>query len=461
MRHFTWVSVLVLGMVAGCGGGSATCTVGEPGGCGAGLVCELGPEGTGLCAAPLEIHGRVFDLADAMPIEGARVLALDANGVALSVAAITAVDGTYVLPVPTERDADGAPTGDAVVLRVSASGYQTFALAPRIALPIDRDAPVEEGGALVVTNAATDVGLVALASASGTRIEGSVNAADAGGALIIASVGGAEVATALADRDGDFVLFDVPAGAVRVEGYRAGLRILPAEVTTAPPAPSTVVLEVARDGLATVDGSVQIVNAPGGATTSVILVVESTFDPTFARGEAPAGLRAAPVSGGFSIEGVAPGRYVALAAFENDGLVRDPDTSIGGTMIVRFEVPAAGGTVSLGDGFKVTGALEVRSPGADGITVLPASDPTFTWADDSSEDGYEIRVYDALGALVHENTMVPRVTGSSTVSYTWTGATLTPGMVYQFRALSFSTDRDGAHIYLSATEDLRGGFQIE
>jgi hypothetical protein len=453
---------LLLSMGAsGCGGDDGPCEIGELGACEGALVCEVGIDGEGVCAAPLAVTGRVFDLATDAPIAGARVLALDANGVALSTAAITIADGSYTLSVPTERDAEGLPVGDPVVLRVSAAGYQTFALAPRVALPIDRTAPTEVAGVLTVASAATDVGLTARAAIAGGTIEGTIESLDAGGALVVATLAGSRVATALADRDGAFVLFDVPAGVVQLEGYRAGIRILPADATVAPSATTTVVLGVALDGLSTVEGTVQIVNAPGGSSTSVILVVESTFDETFVRGEAPAGLRAAPVSGGFSITGVAPGRYVALAAFENDDLVRDPDTSIGGTEIVHFEVPEASGTVSLGDGFKVTAALAVVSPGADGLTILPLADPTFVWADDSSEDGYEVRVYDALGALVHEDTMVPRVTGSSSVSYTWSGATLTSGMIYQYRALSFSEDRDGAHIYLSATEDLRGIFQIE
>lgn len=450
--------VLALSILSGCGGGDPACTVGSAEGCGAGLVCELGPDGAGLCAAPIELRGRVFDLADGAPIAGARVLALDANGVAQSIAVVTDVAGAFALPVPTARDASGTPIGPAVVLRVSASGYQSFALPPRVALPIDRTAPTDVDGVLVVQSAATEVGLVST-SGSGARIDGAIASPDAGGALVVATAGGALVASALADREGDFVLFDVPPGTVHVEAYRAGIRVVPADVTVAAGATATVVLTTQTDGLSTVEGSVQIVNAPGGSSTSVILVLESTFDETFARGEAPAGMRAAPVSGGFSIPGVPPGRYVALAAFENDGLVRDPDTSIAGTEIVHFEVPAAGGTVSLGDGFKVTEALAVVSPGADGLEVIAAGDPTFVWADDSSEDGYEVRVYDALGALVHEDTMVPRVTGAGNVSYTWSGASLTPGMIYQFRALSFTVDRDGAHVYLSATEDLRGAFQ--
>lgn len=78
---------------------------------------------------------------------------------------------------------------------------------------------------------------------------------------------------------------------------------------------------------------------------------------------------------------------------------------------------------------------------------------------DSSENGYEIRVYNAFGNLVHENTEIDRVTGGDSVSYTWSNATLEQGMVYQFRVISFRDDKD-ARTYISATEDLKGVFQI-
>ncbi|MCB9619938.1 MAG: hypothetical protein H6724_10880 [Sandaracinus sp.] len=148
-----------------------------------------------------------------------------------------------------------------------------------------------------------------------------------------------------------------------------------------------------------------------------------------------------------------PGRYAVLAAFENDGLVRDPDTSIAGTDIVFVDV--AGADVTLDTSFKVTEALAVRSPGAAGVETVGAGDPTFTWADDSSEDGYELVVVDAFGDVVH-TADVGGVSGSADVTYTWSGAALEAGMIYQFRAKSFR--ERAARTYISATEDLRGVF---
>lgn len=450
---------------AGCGdddGNTTACTVGTATGCMAGLVCEQVTGGSPTCFAPIEIHGRVLDIGTSAGIGGATIVALDVNGGARSPVALSAPDGTYELPIPVERDATGAPAHDSVTLRVDASGYQTFPTAPRTALPIDlSSAAPEAAGARVVMNAATDVGLLPLPAGGGRGIiRGEVDFTEPGGVLIVATQGTTAVSSAVSDTDGAFTLFNVPAGETTVNGYRSGIRVDPDMVTATAGEVSGIVLVGHGDGLGTVSGSVNIVNPGMGSSTSVILVVESTFVATAARGEAPAGLRAAPVSGAFSIPDVPPGRYVVLAAFENDFLVRDPDTSIGGTTIQHIEVPAGGGPVTLAESFKVTGSLDIVSPGAMGVEAISTMSPMFVWRDDSSEDGYEVRVFDAFGTMVHENTMVPSVSGGSNVTYTWTGATLQSGMIYQFRALSFrNRGGGGGRTYISATEDLKGVFQ--
>ena len=66
-----------------------------------------------------------------------------------------------------------------------------------------------------------------------------------------------------------------------------------------------------------------------------------------------------------------------LAAFENDGNVRDPDPNISGTQIQHMTV--SGGTISgaSSPSFKVTGAVGLVSPGASGVETTSAT-PTFT-----------------------------------------------------------------------------------
>lgn len=431
------------------------CTV--DGDCDLGRVCaEVVGEDDLVCAAPVWIAGVVVAGEDDAPIEGARVLALGPNGAARSGVAYSDSAGRYRLPLPTPRDAAGRPIGDPATLRVDAAGRLPFAEAPRVALPVD---PIEASGddsvGYVIESPATTVRLYARAM-RGATVSGRVDHGEAGGMLLLAEVGGRSRVTGIVELDGGFALYDVPTGEVTIVGYRAGLHV-PAVVVEVPAGGRDDVLLMAEsDTVGVVTGSVSVVNAPGGLTTSVVLVPDSAFDEETVRGPAVAGLRAAPVSGGFRIEGVPPGRYAVLAGFENDRLVRDPDTGIGGTEIVRVEV-GPGAEVSAGMGFKVTEALRVVSPGATEVEVVSPGERALVWADDSSEDGYELRIYDAFGERVFVDLEVPRVTGSATVEVRWTPPLA--GMLYQFRVASFREDRDGRR-YISLTEDLRGVFRV-
>jgi hypothetical protein len=452
--------VAALVVASACGGATSPCVLVTSEGCDAGLVCEE-TVGDPVCTKPVVLAGRVMDALDAHGLAGARVLAADANGAVKSPGADSSQDGSWRLRVPARRDAEGAPLPDQhVTLRVDADGYQAFPLPPRVAVPLDlADAAVPDGGSeYELRNAATDVVLIALPAGTRFTVSGAVEGGR-GGILVVADQGGHAVSTAITDAGGGFRLFNVPAGATSVSGYAAGLGAPPVTIQVIDADVSGVALVASAGDLATVKGSVNMVNAPGGARTSVILVVESTFQADAARGEAPAGLRAADVSGAFSIPDVPPGRYVALAAFENDGLVRDPDTEIGGTALVHVEVVSGQPVASLPQSFKVTGALAVESPGADAVDTVTTPQPAFVWEDDSSEDGYELDVFDALGNRVYHDADVPRVTGSATVTSAWAGASPVPGMLYQFRARSFRIDKqDDARHYISATEDLRGVF---
>jgi hypothetical protein len=418
------------------------CSVAAQTGCETGLVCEDVAGGKTGCFQPVSIGGKVFDTQSSAAIEGAHVVARDANDAAVSGVAITDNEGMYTLQVPAPRDADGKPVTNNYTLRADASGYLGFPKAPRVALPLELSKAT--GDPLELRSAATDIGLIPLPDTTGLgAISGKVVTEHPGGTLVVA--GGV---TASADTGGEYTVFNVPAGSVEVRGYASGLNFAPvtAEVK-ATETTSGVDLEVVGDATATVSGSVQIVNGGDGSSTSVILVVEDTFVENAARGEAPPGLRAANVGGAWSIATVPDGKYVVLAAFENDFLVRDPDTSIGGTDIQHISV--SGGNVDV-PGFKVTGALAVISP--DGEAEVSGT-PTFTWEDDSSEDDYTVEVFDALGNLTWEQAGVIGPGGNKPAELPYAGPALTAGMYYQFRATSI---KDGTPI--SRTEDLRGVF---
>jgi hypothetical protein len=411
----------------------------------------------------------VSDSSNNDGIEDAHIIAQDEEGVAVTDVAESDVDGDYRLEIPVLRDDEGAPVSASFTLRGDAQDYQPFPSGIRVALPIDASLADSVGRHYVIDNALTDISLIPLEAGDRQIISGSVSGlphvdggavSQVGGILVVAS--GPEGAfTAITDKSGHYTIFNVPDGDYTVRAYAAGIQVDSSDVTVAGDTVADVTLHEIAEQTTTVTGTIQLVNAPGGAMTSVILVVDDTFNENAARGEAPRGLRAPRagtpnVTGSFEITGVPAGDYVVLAAYENDGLVRDPDTNIAGTDFVRITVVAGQAEQDIVDSFKVTEALGVEGPGSEAPEAVTEA-PTLVWADDSSEDWYELRVFDAFGNEVWANEMVPAVSGSTTVSVPYEGP-LDTGMYYQFRVKSWRQPGNGAAAPISATEDLRGVF---
>ncbi len=476
MPRFTTIALIAVSFLAACGSDQKkTCDPAAQTGCPAAQACETVENGAApACFDPIVLKGKAFDLGTQDAVAGARLVALDANRAPVSTVATSAQDGTYALTIPHQRKADGTPAAGAVTLRADAKAYQSFPAGVRFALPIDVTTAAHANGVWTVQSALTDVGLIKLAAGAGTgSIQGTVAVpADHAGVLVVAETGPAgaiEGASAIADRSGAFAIFNLGAGDYGVKAYARGENYTPAAVTLAAGQNAQVSLAIAGATAAPVTGSVQIVNGGQGSGTSVILVVESTFDPVLVRGDAPPGLRAPDaavdpnITGAFTITGVPDGNYVALAAFENDFLVRDPDVCISGTQIVHLTVQG-GAMQGAAPSFKVTGSLDVITPGANGPEKVSSATPTFSWKDDSGEDAYDVVVLDAFGSVVWHVT-IPGVSGHDpqlTYGQTTAGITtvvaaqpLLSGMYYQFRA----TSRKGS-CSLSQTEDLKGVFVV-
>ncbi|MGB5696147.1 MAG: carboxypeptidase-like regulatory domain-containing protein [Polyangiales bacterium] len=459
MNRMINTAAVVLLLASGCSSTSNACNPVAQTGCEEGLVCEEVVGSEAGCFEPVVLRGNVFDRANDNGIEGATVVALDANRAPASTVAVTDASGDYQIQVARQRDTDGNPTGGDVTLRADAAGFQTFPGGIRQALPIDVSNPVGEDGLLVVQTAATDISLIALPSGAGSNeIFGSVEVpSNATGVLVVAETSGpsAQGFTAVADREGVYRIFNLPDGDFSVLGYAQGLNYGAQDTSVSGGQEARVDLSLSGDAPGIVTGSVQIVNPGAGKGTSYILVVESTFDEVLARGETPPGLRAPEgtdlaESGSWRIDGVPAGRYKVLGAFENDRLVRDPDFGQGNTEIVRVEVTA--GQLVEAPSFKITGSLDVLSPGAEGAEEVTGT-PVFSWVDDSGEERYHIEVFDTFGEMIWSDANIPKSTGSDPV-VPYGGPPLAPGMYYQFRVTSF----DGNDRPLSRTEDLRGVF---
>jgi len=446
------------------------CSPGDEDPCVAGLVCEARAGGSGedayICAGPVEIRGMVVDALDLSPIAAARIVALDDTGAPVSDVAISDADGNYVLPIAVPRDTDGNPaTALTLTLSGSARDYQIYPSGLQPAFPVSTADLVEveddpdddtDDHLSIIENASTTVALIPLDNPSGFTVSGRVaTEADETGGTLVSAEGSTSTYT-IADRSGEFTLFNVAPGSNTLHGYRGGLQIVPQTIDLGEDM-TGVVLALADDGLATVSGSVNIVNPGDGDDTSVVLIPKALFSEVFEFGPVPFGLRApepgvAPnVGGAWTIAGVPAGTYKVLAAYENDFLVRDPDTGIAGTEILEITV-AVGDDITLQDGFKVTGALGVVGPGRDGPEQVTGT-PSFEFEDDSSEDNYEVVVHDALGNEIWRDDMIPGVSGSATVVVEYGGPALTPGMYYRFQATSWKMGSP-----ISRTEDLRGVF---
>ncbi len=430
------------------------CLLDTPSTCEDGQACEEVEAGEPRCFAKVVLRGKITDALEKTGVAAARVAARDEGGIVVGRVAVSGTDGSYELGLPARRKADGSPVSTIYTLRADASAYHSFPGGLRPALPIDlaTAAPPQSGAPYVIDTAATSISLIPVESPEAlATIHGRVEGAEPAGTLVVAGE-----SSAVADSGGEFVVFNVAAGPITVRGYVARTQLAPVELTVAAgqKVEDVVLAAVADSKLAKITGKVSIVNAPGGVKTSVVLAVEETFIESLEIGQVPRGLRATGVAGDFVIEGVPDGNYVALASLDNDGLVRDPDPNIAGTQIVHFEVRGGAPTVA-SVAFKVTEALAVRSPGAALPEELEGA-PTFVWADDSSEDGYALRVFDALGNVVWEKLDVASPNGGADLSVPYGGAPLEPGMVYQFRAESLKSGKP-----ISRTEELRGVFFIK
>ena len=457
-RLTSQLTVLALAVV-GCGGDDGTCDPMAQTGCDDGKVCETVTDGEPTCFEPVGINGRVFDLSSQQPIRGANIVAVDVNGAAVSNVVTSGDDGKYRLPIPTQRNADGTPVSleGSVTLRADAQGYQSFPGTLRQPLPIDIATAADVAGALIVKSALTDLGLLAATEVGAGIIRGTVEVPkDNTGIIVVAEADGVGHAV-VAARNGDYAILNLPAGTFNVTAYATGHNYLGASVDVSSKAVD-LDIKLGTGEASAVSGQMGIVDSGGASLTSVVLFIESTFDPITGRGVTVPGLRAGDVSTAFTIEAVPAGNYVVVAAFENDGLVRDPDLCIAGTDDVHIQVAAAT-PLAIPDSFKVTGALSVVEPGALGAEMV-LGDPTFSWGDDAGEDQYLVELFDAYGQLAWSKTMAG--VSSGTPSMLYDGAPLQASMYYQFRVTSSALGggMNAVRCSRSRTEDLKGVFYV-
>lgn len=195
----------------------------------------------------------------------------------------------------------------------------------------------------------------------------------------------------------------------------------------------------------TVSGQIAFVSAPSGSSTSVILA-DSAFQPSVPSAVAPGGFKAVDVTGPWSIPGVTAGKYLVLVAYENDGLVLDPDLAVS----AGFATIEVTGDLKTAD-TKVTQALELLGPEGS----VAASGLTFAWKPEAGADHYDVVLFNQTGQAAWQ-AQVPHPSSAPQVSVPYAGSPLPSGVKLQFRVTAVTSS--GSPI--TRSEDLRGVFQL-
>ena len=326
--------------------------------------------------ATLEVQ--VVDATSTDPVADARVVVQNGDTGAPVDVLTTGADGVASL----ELYASAVPQA---LLRVSAQGY--------ISSPPDPDAaPVPHALSAGKTTTVT-IELDALADAanlgaiSGTVFEDDGTSVMAG--VLVVALGATASHSVATAGDGTYVLFNVPAETVAVTAWKAGYNFpeVAGVVVTASQSQPGVDVVATSTAAGSIAGHISFLASPN-ATVDITLLHPET-------GDVIPGLRTYnDGNNAFSLTGVPDGTFHAMASFETDGYVLDPDS------VVKHGVPEV--TVTAGSSetldFDVTGAVVMRVP-TDG-DVIPINNPTFEWEPYSSASDYVVEVSDTSGNVI-------------------------------------------------------------
>ena len=305
---------------------------------------------------------------------------------------------------------------------------------------------------------------------NGGFISGKVTSGSAavGGVLVVATAG-AQAYSSVTDKDGVYMIFNVPAGTYNVKGFVAGMNSdVTSAVVTSSTESSDINISLTAGANGTLTGAIRNL-ATGNLDVDISLVHPLTK-------ETIPGLTTKSSNLNYTIGNIPDGIYFARATFKNDQRVMDPDR------IAKFGEPqvefSSGNSVEIT--FDITGSVTVNSPSNAATTNQPievnSATPTFQWAAYSSTSDYVIEVTDATtGTIVWggfdksgENPVKNIVIPSSQTSIAFnsdgnaTIAALVPGRIYRWRVFASKNDQNSTTGWtlISASEDQLGLIKV-
>jgi len=386
----------------------------------------------------------------------------------IAAAHILVIDTSTGNPVDTLTSNSSGTAGgsyilDSVQLKVNAQGYTSSPVSGVQPLPVTLT-PGQTSN-VTITLYPLDPAL-ALGAVTGTVF----NQANTPvvGALVVADNGTDAIATN-SDSNGNYILYNVPAGQVDITAWKSGYNFPTLAAITITDGQITADQNIIATGTASgsVSGHVSFTSISGN-------IIDITMLEPGTREVLP-GLRAyTDGSGNYTINNVPNGTFEMIASLENDGYVLDPDTSVTqGVPVVTVNNNA------ITKDFKVTGGIELDTPATPVNYVVPvlSATPTFAWHQASSYsnvDYYIVEVVDESGATVWGGIDPATMTGPVmiakqdpiTIDYNFDGSaslpTLEAGRFYQLRIYARKPDSTTPSGYklISATETLDGVFRV-
>jgi len=251
-----------------------------------------------------------------------------------------------------------------------------------------------------------------------------------GGVLVVAS-NGTIGCSSVTDADGNYYIYNVPAGTYSVQGLIAGYNSIELNievVENTENSDSDIELTTGATGI--LSGSVTFLATENG-------IVDVTLTHPLTKETIP-GLTTETVGTTYTLNNIPDGTYIARASYANDTYVVDPDWIVkNGEPVVTLD-----GSATTLD-FSVTGAVEVVSPASDTETAKPAeiteTAPVFTWTAYSSVSDYIIEVSDVNGNVIWGG-------------FTNESGTITKNIIIAKSQLSIQYNADG-----NASEELQEG----
>lgn len=291
------------------------------------------------------------------------------------------------------------------------------------------------------------------------------------GALVVATDGQNKMAfSTSSDQNGDYSIFNVPAGSFNVQAYLASYNSnsVAASVTTGV-GTTGINIDMQKNGSATLTGAIRNL-AIDNKDVDITLVHPITK-------ETIPGLSTTTSNLMYTLSNIPNGTFIARASYKNDLRVMDPDR------IAKFGEP--GVTVSGGSctpstlTFDVTGPVTLNTPTNALTTTVPvaaSTRPTFQWTAYASTSDYVIEVMDAStgqivwggfdksGPLPVKKIVIP--SSQTTITYnsnsTATISDLVPGKIYRWRVYASKNDVTSSTGWtlISTSEDQVGLIKI-